>query len=605
MMATVRIVLTPGLAVTPTWRLVKALRRGAMGEVWIGDNAEGERVAVKFLAEGMEKDPTNVQRFEREWAMATTIASPHVVKMMEHGRTPSGRPFIVMELLEGDTLEDELERHGSLPAPVLVTLLRQVAHALDAAHSRGVVHRDIKPENILLARRDRATVVKVLDFGLAKPWEGGQTLTRTGIVMGTPYYMSPEQLFDSGKDIDHRADLWALAALAYRALFGTHPFDAVSLPALVFEICAGNFQPLDKVGGPAVLKPFFERAFKIERDKRYASAGGMVDELAKLLGLDESARRSSAIPGANGGDATMVYEPTMVASPQSETLPNRNFGSTDKLEMALEHTVLHEDDTTETTMPRGGRHEDEPTLARNYGTDDPTQLYNSPRYSSSVPPGPSGAPPEMTIVDERTSDTPRPRVVSSVPPPPRPPTLASATTSDALPTMRRGDAAKSSRHALVAALGMALVAVLGIGGWYTWRALRSDAQPTAHNDAPEPAPSPASPASPVPNTADSHTALEEIEQPEPPPAASSADAEEPAASASSAPVAGIAFLSVRCNPACIVLIDEEAAGVSPVKKRELTPGPHKVVAYRDDIGAKKLDVDLAPGEHRELDVAMH
>jgi serine/threonine-protein kinase len=294
--------LEPGLLLSDTWRLVRAIGKGSMGEVWVAETAAGEQVAVKFLHEGLRRDKTSVQRFEREWTMASSFESDHAVRMLGRGALPTGRPFLVMELVVGETLEDRLERVGSIAANDALPLFRQVADALDGAHARGVVHRDVKPENILLCERDGATHVKVLDFGLAKPIEGGNTLTGTGLLIGTPFYMSPEQMLEGGKNLDHRSDLWALGAVVYRVLLGSQPFDADTLPDLVHLICAARYRPIEGGGALAVLGPWFARAFRLERNERFQSAGEMIAELTALLRPDFSPR-------------TLVME-----SPDSETM---------------------------------------------------------------------------------------------------------------------------------------------------------------------------------------------------------------------------------------------------------------------------------------------
>ena len=224
--------------------LVRLLGQGSMGEVWVATLDE-RQVAVKFISEELQKDPTALERFKREWAVASSIKSPHIVEMIDSGVTARGQHYIIMELLDGDDLDTVLEGVvGGMSPTATITLLRQLASALDAAHQLGIVHRDIKPENIFLCKQESGLVVKILDFGLAKSWTGNMNVTATGVLVGTPYFMSPEQLLDDGKDIDHRADLWALGGLAYRMLTGRQPYDADNLTDLLILVTEGAYVPV-------------------------------------------------------------------------------------------------------------------------------------------------------------------------------------------------------------------------------------------------------------------------------------------------------------------------------------------------------------------------
>jgi serine/threonine-protein kinase len=161
----------PGMSVTPNVRLVRPLGRGGMGSVWLAEHlALDTRVAVKFISPDVPKSllPALLERFQREAKAAAKIRSPHVVEIKDLGAMPGGGPFIVMELLEGESLGDRLERIGTMSPPETATLVAQVAKALGAAHALGVLHRDIKPDNIFLMMAHDELLVKVLDFGIAK-----------------------------------------------------------------------------------------------------------------------------------------------------------------------------------------------------------------------------------------------------------------------------------------------------------------------------------------------------------------------------------------------------------------------------------------------------
>jgi len=228
--------LSAGSMVTPSLRLLRPLGQGAMGSVWVAEQVDlGGHVAVKFIAAKKSRDPDTVARFNREAASAAGIDNPHVVQILEHGTTGDGTPFLVMELLDGETLGERLVRLGTVSLQEAKEVLSQVGEALDAAHRLGIVHRDIKPDNLFLTAREFG-LVKVFDFGAAKQWQDqNDALTRTGVVVGTPEYMSPEQVLGT-RDVDYRSDLWALAAVVYRMIVGSVPFTADTPHALFLSI---------------------------------------------------------------------------------------------------------------------------------------------------------------------------------------------------------------------------------------------------------------------------------------------------------------------------------------------------------------------------------
>jgi len=276
------------MMVTPKVRLTEILGQGGMGSVWLADHLSlDNEVAVKFLApELLAKDPTLAERFKREAAVAAKISSPHIVQVLDHGLTDDGLPYIVMERLKGENLGQRLERSKRLNLRETGLILSQVAQALTAAHSIGVVHRDIKPDNIFLVESGYELFVKVLDFGIAKTAQApsDKALTRTDLVMGTPEYMSPEQLL-STKNVDFRADLWPLAVVVYEALTGIRPFMGETVTALSIAICKGAFRmpsAVEPTLTPA-LDQWFVRALKTERALRFDSAEQMARAFSEAL----------------------------------------------------------------------------------------------------------------------------------------------------------------------------------------------------------------------------------------------------------------------------------------------------------------------------------
>jgi hypothetical protein len=229
--------LVGGAVVAERFRLVRELGAGGMGSVWV---AHDERLdipcAVKFILGEAAQSAQMRSRFEREARSAAQLRSPNVVQILDHGIS-EGTPYIAMELLEGEDLEHSLKRLGRLDARQTVAIASQVAKALTRAHAAALVHRDLKPANIFLVRDEDHDVAKVLDFGIAKSnAEGlGDSNTQTGTMVGTPFYMSPEQT-RANKIVDHRSDLWALAVIVFECVTGKLPFASQSLGDVFFQI---------------------------------------------------------------------------------------------------------------------------------------------------------------------------------------------------------------------------------------------------------------------------------------------------------------------------------------------------------------------------------
>lgn len=282
---------------TPTVHLVRHLSEGGMGSLWVAKHKRLDiEVAVKFMAREIGTTEHLRDRFEREARSAARIQSPHVVQIFDHGEMKDGRPYIVMELLEGEDLGALLARKGRLSVRRTALLLSQVAKALTAAHDRKnpVYHRDIKPENIFLTRSGDDVFVKVLDFGIAKNIDARQpNLTATGWVMGTLEYMSPEQLL-SPKTADHRTDLWALGAVAYQMLTGSLPFSAETSAGLVVAITRGEFFAPTAVRDdlPRALDDWFRIAMNPDVDERFQSAKDMMASFWRILDEQDPLARS-------------------------------------------------------------------------------------------------------------------------------------------------------------------------------------------------------------------------------------------------------------------------------------------------------------------------
>ncbi|CAN5719776.1 hypothetical protein BH11MYX2_BH11MYX2_36790 [soil metagenome] len=217
-----------------SFKLGNVIGRGAMGEVYQATNtATGDQAAVKLLRRELLSDPTHVARFLRESRASGALASPNVVQVLEASAPEEGTPFLAMALLSGQTLAEMLRGESRLPSDVVTAMVKQTGAGVDAAAAAGIVHRDLKPQNLMLASQAGGQVWKILDFGVATLSDDSGTLTQGGIV-GTPSYMAPEQA--KGDRVDSWADVYAIAAVAYRCLTGRHPFTAPDTPALLFAV---------------------------------------------------------------------------------------------------------------------------------------------------------------------------------------------------------------------------------------------------------------------------------------------------------------------------------------------------------------------------------
>ncbi|MRG95607.1 serine/threonine-protein kinase [Polyangium spumosum] len=281
-----------GQQITPTLRLQRLLGKGGMGSVWVADHlALGTQVAVKFMSPAYVENEALVQRFRTEAMAAAQIKSPHVAQVFDHGFTADGTPYIVMELLEGEDLKRRIRREGPLPLRDVALVVTQASKALSRAHALGIVHRDIKPDNIFLCNIDGETFVKLLDFGIAKMGpDSALGATTTGSMMGTPLYMSPEQLL-SARRVDHRADLWSIAVVAYHAITGRVPFHGETVGSLSVAVHMGAFQPPSALrpGVPPAVDAWFHRMLRRDPNERFGAAREMAEALeVAILGAPSS-----------------------------------------------------------------------------------------------------------------------------------------------------------------------------------------------------------------------------------------------------------------------------------------------------------------------------
>ncbi|HET9933150.1 MAG TPA: protein kinase [Polyangiaceae bacterium] len=302
-----------GSVLSGKYRLVSILGQGGMGSVWRAEHlALRAPVAVKLLAPAFEARPETWARFHREAQSAANLRSPHVVQILDHGVDQETQtPFIAMELMEGESLAERLSRVGRLSPEDTLKVITHTARALTRAHDAGILHRDLKPGNLFIVHNDDDEIVKVLDFGLAKwrvdPEGQHAAATVTGQLLGTPYYMSPEQV-EASNQVDYRSDLWSLGVIAYECLVGARPFEGDSLMAIAFKICERKLSPLpETLPLPRALNAWFERALAKSPAARFQSARELAEDLRRVFGAPTS--HVGADSTAETGAAAAVHRP--------------------------------------------------------------------------------------------------------------------------------------------------------------------------------------------------------------------------------------------------------------------------------------------------------
>ena len=294
-----------GMVLGEAYRLTREIGRGGMGAVYEGVHLRlSRRVAVKLMARELAMNTEALARFRREAEVTSQLGHPHIVQVFDFGEAPTGEPYLVMELLEGEDLDARLRRTGRQPVAVAVHIVKQIASALAATHAKGIVHRDLKPANVfMLAVEGETDFVKVVDFGISKVKAATTRLTAAAAVMGTPNYMSPEQAAGRIDEIDSATDQWALACIAYELLAGRPPFVGDSIASLLYQVVHEAPSPLaaSTLGLPSGLQDVLSCALSKKPAERFASVAAFARAFEER-GHGRRRRGVASVVGRHGAD---------------------------------------------------------------------------------------------------------------------------------------------------------------------------------------------------------------------------------------------------------------------------------------------------------------
>ena len=333
-----------GQLVCERYQVRRVVADGGMGRVYEAlDMVDRRNVAVKILHADVARDEVSVERFKREFEVSTTIRHEHIVEVLNFQPTHDGTYALVMEFLYGEELRATLKREATISAERTVRMLSQVALALDAAHARKLIHRDLKPDNLFLCQTRDGDIVKILDFGSVKDkTEGAKKLTVLGTTIGSPFYMAPEQA-QGLETLDHRADVWALAAIAYECVTGSVPFKGNNGPSILLEILTKEPKPPSqasvgqKHAVPPTLDAVMASSFKKLAAQRIPTVGTLADAFGAAYGLEGTHFDWAKIPEGDLSKSIeeklpVLMQTTAAAVPQKRDAADAFFGESDALE---------------------------------------------------------------------------------------------------------------------------------------------------------------------------------------------------------------------------------------------------------------------------------
>ena len=312
-----------GQEIDGRYRVDSVLARGGMGVVLRGTHLVlGQSVAIKVMLDATMRDANLRERFLREARILAQVRSPAIASIFDAGLLSDGTPYLVMELLEGEDLETILAR-GVLPIEQAAKILAQVCEGLAEAHEQGIVHRDLKPANVFVVQKTNGEKVsKIIDFGISKRLGDASEQTGVHTLVGSPYYMAPEQVY-AARDIDHRADIWSLGVILYRLVLGAQPFEAGTLPAILIRIKSATPTfpgTLDRAFADIVKK-----CLEKDRGKRYETALELREDLVRFV--DDGAKPGSRPFSSNRTSRSQVARAPLASTPPSGPVADQGVTS--------------------------------------------------------------------------------------------------------------------------------------------------------------------------------------------------------------------------------------------------------------------------------------